>query len=373
MPQADTDDYRRLLLKDVPLIDTRAPVEFARGAFPQACNLPLMDDEQRHQVGLRYKQAGQDAAIALGKTLLTPTLRAARTQAWVEFSQTHPDGYLYCFRGGLRSRITQSWLRDAGVHYPRVVGGYKALRRFLIDAFSAAVERAPLVLLGGRTGSGKTQLLTSLPHHVDLEAIAGHRGSSFGHLDGEQPTPIQFENTLAIHWLRAMEDKPAPLMVEAEGRLIGSLCLPLPLWQKMQAAPCVLLETDLAQRVSIAIDDYVVDLTRRLQTFLPRDDAITHLGERHRHSLYRIRKRLGGVRYEQARKLLDAAVCAHRDHDALDGYRPFVALLLKDYYDPMYDYQLSQRSTRVLLRGDAETLRDWATTSSPISSLPSIA
>ena len=162
-------------------------------------------------------------------------------------------------------------------------------------------------------------------------------------------------------------------MVEAEGRLIGSLCLPLPLWQKMQAAPCVLLETDLAQRVSIAIDDYVVDLTRRLQTFLPRDDAITHLGERHRHSLYRIRKRLGGVRYEQARKLLDAAVCAHRDHDALDGYRPFVALLLKDYYDPMYDYQLSQRSTRVLLRGDAETLRDWATTSSPISSLPSIA
>ena len=65
----DTGDYRQLFLQDVPLLDVRAPVEFNRGAFPNATNVPLLDDRQREQIGIRYKHAGQEEAIRLGLEL----------------------------------------------------------------------------------------------------------------------------------------------------------------------------------------------------------------------------------------------------------------------------------------------------------------
>ena len=126
----DTADYRRLFLQDTPLLDVRAPVEFARGAVPNATNLPLLDDLQREQIGIRYKNAGQEEAIRLGLELATPKIRAQRLRDWQGFSDAHPDGFIYCFRGGLRSRTTQQWLQQQGVDYPLVRGGYKAMRRF---------------------------------------------------------------------------------------------------------------------------------------------------------------------------------------------------------------------------------------------------
>jgi len=129
----NTEDFRQLFLQNVPLMDVRAPVEFAKGAFPQAVNLPLMNDSERQKVGTRYKQQGQAAAIALGHQLVRGKLKAARIDAWLAQVQAAPEGYLYCFRGGLRSQLVQQWLSEAGVQYPRVIGGYKAMRRFLID------------------------------------------------------------------------------------------------------------------------------------------------------------------------------------------------------------------------------------------------
>ena len=100
-------DYRDIFLNDRPLMDVRAPVEFLKGAFPQALNRPLMNDIERQKVGTCYKQQGQDAAIALGHQLVGGTVKAERIAAWAEFARANPDGYLYCFRGGLRSQITQ--------------------------------------------------------------------------------------------------------------------------------------------------------------------------------------------------------------------------------------------------------------------------
>ena len=104
----DTRDYAGLFLGDIPLLDVRAPVEFAKGAFPTASNLPLLDDDERHRVGIRYKQQGQQAAIDLGNELVSGRKKSARLDAWREWHRAHPDGYLYCFRGGLRSRTTQA-------------------------------------------------------------------------------------------------------------------------------------------------------------------------------------------------------------------------------------------------------------------------
>ncbi|PTT62477.1 tRNA 2-selenouridine(34) synthase MnmH, partial [Pseudomonas sp. HMWF007] len=130
----DCTDYRDIFLNDRPLMDARAPVEFHKGAFPGVINLPLMNDIERQRIGTCYKQHGQQAAIELGHQLVSGTVKAERIQAWADFARAHPDGLIYCFRGGLRSQITQQWLHDeAGIDYPRVGGGYKAMRTFLID------------------------------------------------------------------------------------------------------------------------------------------------------------------------------------------------------------------------------------------------
>jgi tRNA 2-selenouridine synthase len=159
----DTADFRTLFLSGVAMLDVRAPLEFARGAFPGAVNLPLMDDAERHEVGLCYAQKGQQAAIELGHQLVSGLRKAARIAAWAEFARAHPDGYLYCFRGGLRSQLVQQWLHAAGVDYPRVTGGYKAMRGFLIETTDAAAAEQQWFVLGGLTGSGKTDVLADVP------------------------------------------------------------------------------------------------------------------------------------------------------------------------------------------------------------------
>ena len=172
MTRPDCEDFRQLFVEGLPLLDVRAPVEFVKGAFPGATNIPLLDDAQREVIGKRYKDAGQDEAIRLGLELATDEIRAERLEAWRAFCEAHPSGYLYCFRGGLRSRTTQQWLRESGVDYPLVRGGYKAMRRFLIDELEISAASVPLVCVSGLTGVGKTRVLKKTRHHVDLEGLA---------------------------------------------------------------------------------------------------------------------------------------------------------------------------------------------------------
>jgi tRNA 2-selenouridine synthase len=113
-------DHRRILREGLPLIDLRAPTEFGLGAFPGAVNLPLLTDAERAAVGTRYKQCGQQAAIALGEELVSGATRTERVDSWRTFIATHPGTLLYCWRGGLRSQVAQNWLRDSGVEVARI-------------------------------------------------------------------------------------------------------------------------------------------------------------------------------------------------------------------------------------------------------------
>ncbi|MCK5574536.1 MAG: hypothetical protein KAI28_01925, partial [Sphingomonadales bacterium] len=103
----DTNDYKRLFLEGAALVDVRAPVEFAKGSFPTAINLPLMMDDEREKVGICFKKQGQDAAIALGHELVHGDVKAARIKAWKDFAAQNPEGYMFCFRGGLRSQTSR--------------------------------------------------------------------------------------------------------------------------------------------------------------------------------------------------------------------------------------------------------------------------
>lgn len=269
-PLETVDDLRALFLDRRPLLDVRAPVEFQKGSFPEAVNLPLLNDEERHAVGVRYKQQGQDAAIELGARLLDEVERERRVAEWARFASDHPGAVLYCFRGGLRSRITQAWLAEAGVEMPLVTGGYKAMRSWLIDTLIELCARLPLRIVGGRTGVGKTDLIKRLGRAVDLEGVANHRGSSFGGVAYAQPGNIDFENRVAIELLRfdaedalAPEGSAAPIWLEDEARLIGRIAMPESLVQAMRRAPIELLEASLEVRVENCLGDYVDDLLER--------------------------------------------------------------------------------------------------------------
>ena len=361
----DTQDYRHLLLDDVPIMDVRAPVEFDKGAFPAATNLPLMNDEERRRVGLRYKEQGQDAAIALGHQLVSDDIKAQRIAAWVRFTTEYPEGYLYCFRGGLRSQITQQWLAEAGIRYPRIIGGYKALRRFLIDWFEAHVNELDLCLVAGRTGSGKTRFLTRLPNTVDMEACANHRGSSFGRTLTPQPSQIDFENRLFIALMRAHERGSGPIYLEDESHLIGRCALPQALRDRMAAAPMVLLEQSLEARTQVILEDYVIDMSAG---FVERDGpeaGFVNFREYLAGSLYRVRKRLGGERFGIIQALMDEALAIQATSGTVDAHRAWIEQLLGDYYDPMYDYQLSRKQNPIVARGEFEALAERLLTTAP--------
>lgn len=360
LPAIDESRYADLFLTNTPLIDVRAPVEFDAGAFPTAVNLPLMNDDERHQVGKRYKANGQDAAIALGNKLVSGELKQNRIAAWQAFASKHPHGALYCFRGGLRSRTSQSWLSDAGINYPLISGGYKALRRFLIESLDKWVPTLPAIVVGGRTGTGKTRVLDACDRALDLEKFANHRGSSFGANLSAQPTNIGFENSLAIEYLKLVaEADDRAIVLEDEARMIGRVSLPEILRQTLGASPIVILDVAFEERIQNVLEDYVIDLCASYQSRDGKSGGLTAFYDHHRNAILRVQKRLGGENTKQILDLLESAYKTLSEQSDVSGFEPYIAFLLHRYYDPMYDYQISAKQERIRFHGNTEAVIDW--------------
>ena len=356
MPLRTLNDYSALFLNDTPLIDVRAPVEFTQGAFPTAVNLPLMTDEERHRVGIEYAQRGRQAAIELGVHLVSGAAKQCRTQAWATFADAHPDGALYCARGGLRSCISQQWLyAQTGIDYPRIQGGYRALRRYLLDRLDAIPGTLRARVVGGRTGAGKTRFLKRFRNHIDLEDLARHRGSAFGPRAWPQPTQIDFENALAIRLLKLGGGDNAPLVFEDESNNIGSRRTGQALYRALCAAPLYLLEADLETRIEITWQNYVVDALGEYCRCHGDDRGFAIWSATLLAQLDKIQRRLGGARHRQLRVVLQSALRRHAQGDP-DQHRDWIGVLLTQYYDPMYDYQLSRKAARIAARGDADAL-----------------
>jgi len=356
-------DIASIFLDERPMLDVRAPVEFEQGAFPGAENRPLLTDEERHQVGIRYKEAGQDAAIALGYELVDAQEKARRVAQWQAFAAAHPDGLLYCFRGGLRSRLTQQMLFDeAGITYPRVAGGYKAMRRFLLDALETQATDAPLIMLGGRTGVGKTPFLLRFERHLDLEGRARHKGSAFGREPEPQPMPIDFENQVAIDLLRLRHRAPdEPILVEDEGKMVGSRLVPPTLFERMRVSPLVVIERPLEERVEQSLKDYIIDLEAGYRARLGGDleEVEARMREHILGAIDRVAKRLGGMRHRKVRQMAESGLDAWYAHGLSDGLRDLIRVMLVEYYDPMYDYQLEKKRDRIIYRGEPEAVMEW--------------
>lgn len=371
----DTDDYEALFLTDTPMFDTRAPIEFKKGAFPYVQSLPLMTDIERAKVGTSYKRDGQEAAIKLGHRLVSGDTKDERMALWIAFVKQNPNGYLYCFRGGLRSHTTQAWLEEAGYHYPLVKGGYKAMRRFLIDRLDSICEYATnperqekFYIVAGQTGAAKTDLLLKFDNTIDLEGLANHRGSAFGKRAAGQPSQIDFENSLSINFLRQHHKAPnCPILLEDESHLIGRCALPERLRTAMHASPIIVVEADLETRVEHSFRNYILQKLAEWEAFCaPGSDRVSLEGkpvdrelsafelfaQELQKSMFNIRKRLGGVRHQELTTMLDNALEAHEKGDN-SLHREWIRVLLSEYYDPQYDYLLAKRKERIIFRGSA--------------------
>ena len=340
----DEASVRRWLSRGAAWIDVRAPCEWLRGFVPGAANLPLMTDDERRQVGICYRESGGPAALALGYRLVAGAERERRVDAWEDFATTGPQVGVYCAKGGLRSEIAVDWLRDRGRALPRVEGGYRTLRRVALTTLDEMPSNRVLVVVSGTTGSGKTEFLHQLAAPaIDLEGLAGHRGSAFGALPQPQPARATFENALAAELLRT--DGAEAVFLEDESRWIGELRLPSALFRAMQLAPVVVLEATLAERVARIRRDYVEAPMRDGR------DPVSLRDQLH-DALRRIRRSLGGVLQDAAARMLDAAFAS----EDLGGHDRWIELLCREYYDAYYQRHLTRIADRVIARGTREEL-----------------
>jgi len=342
----DTLSANEILYRQAHLLDVRAPVEFAKGSLPGAENQPILTDEERRQVGIAYREKGNVAATRLGHELVSGAIRERRINEWLDFIGNHPETCVMCWRGGQRSQIAQQWLADAGVELPRVAGGYKAVRSICMQTLEAATaDSKRWVVVAGRTGTQKTVIINELSNSIDLEGHARHRGSAFGGMGVPQPSLPSFENALAFDWVRHRQDT---VVVEDESRTIGRLAVPEAWHDLMQQAPLALVTASLGTRVEHIYHEYIEDA-------LASGVTPAALEERYRGALSRIKRRLGGLLYSRIDALIETAFRHGADH------RHWIEALLKDYYDPMYDYQLSNKRQRIAFEGDRHQVIEYLT------------
>jgi tRNA 2-selenouridine synthase len=323
------------LAKHHPVIDVRSPGEYNHAHIPGAYSMPLFTDEERKVVGTAYKQQSREAAIKIGLDYFGPKMRKmvelAEELNNKEFAIIEGHSNLeaqlpipapkllliYCWRGGMRSGAV-SWLLDMyGFKVYTLVGGYKKFRNYVLDTFQLPFQ---FNILGGYTGSGKTELLKALKEKketvIDLEEIAKHKGSAFGSIGmPKQPTQEMFENLLAQELHRSnSNDTNCSIWLEDESQRIGQVNIPGAIWKNMRQSPLYFLDIPFEERLKHITEEYGC-LDKQLMT-----DAIN-----------RIREKLGGQNAKTAIQLLD-------EGNTLESFR----ILLK-YYDKFYLKALHNR------------------------------
>jgi tRNA 2-selenouridine synthase len=240
------------------LIDARSPAEFADDHIPNALSCPVLDNEQRIQVGTLYKQVSPFDARKLGAVLVARNV-ADHIAAHFADKPKHWRPLVYCWRGGQRSGAFMHILREVGWNAAKLDGGYKTWRRHVLDQLETLPTALDFRVVSGPTGSAKSRLLEALAAQgaqvLHLEALAAHKGSVLGNLPGTpQPAQRGFESALCAHM--SAFDVQRPVYVEAESRKIGVLHLPEQLILRMRSAPCLRVAAPVWARVEFLLRDY---------------------------------------------------------------------------------------------------------------------
>jgi tRNA 2-selenouridine synthase len=305
------------------VIDVRSPGEFEHAHIPGAFSLPLFNNEERAVVGTTYKKLSREDAIKIALPMFGNKMlpMVEQVEKWVTHFQEKNNGskpllYVHCWRGGMRSAAV-AWLLDLyGYKVAQLTGGYKAYRNWIIAQFSVPYS---IKVIGGYTGSGKTEILNSLKENgeniIDLEGLAHHKGSSFGALgQAPQPTQEMFENLLGVA-LSNIKDKQKTIWIEDESQRIGTVMVPSIFFNSMRESPCYFLEIPFEERLNFIVRQYGI---------FEKEDLIA--------ATTRIQKRLGGLETKNAVQFIE-------ENKIKDAF----AILLK-YYDKWYS-KFSQPNT----------------------------
>ena len=293
---------QRSSLNPYIIIDVRSPGEFDHAHIPGAYSLPLFSNEERAIVGTTYKKQSRAEAIKIGIPFFAQKQIAMieQVEKWIaekqEAGKNPPAVIVHCWRGGMRSAAV-AWLLDLyGCKVMQLVGGYKGYRNWVLQQFNIPYH---LKVLGGYTGSGKTEILHALKNKkqsiIDLEGLAHHKGSSFGALgQPTQPTQEHFENKLAeALWKSVQEQINLPqavhsIWIEDESQRIGTVIVPTELFKQMRASTCYFLEIPFEERLNFIVEAYGSLELQGLQE-----------------ATIRIQKRLGGLETKNALQFLE--------------------------------------------------------------------
>ncbi|MGA2823369.1 MAG: tRNA 2-selenouridine(34) synthase MnmH [Bacteroidales bacterium] len=299
----------------IPIIDVRSEKEYLQGHIPEAINLPLFNNEERAVVGTLYKNSGREASVLKGLELASPKLVDFVKQLYKITDQKQL--LIYCWRGGMRSE-NMAWLFQLADYEVFVMkGGYKAYRRFIRERLS---QPANVIILGGLTGSGKTELLQLLEKMgeqiLDLEKLACHKGSVFGGFgQPNQPTNEQFENDIFGAWGNI--DPSKLVWIEDESRMIGNVSIPDPLFEQMSRAVMIEVKTSREQRIRRLVDEYSKVEKQNLQN-----------------AVLKISEKLGGTNTKTALTAINAG-----DFETVTG-------LVLSYYDKTYNHSVLRRENQ---------------------------
>jgi len=233
------------------------------------------------------------------------------------------------------------------------------MRRFLIDQLEISTQRIKPIMLGGRTGIGKTILLQELNQQIDLEGIYHHRGSVFGKHVTPQPSQIDIENTLSIELLKLLNKQYSQLVIEDEGTHIGSRLIPDVLFEKMKQSPLILLQANIDERVDITFQEYITESLAEHQKHNGDELGFKSWSEQLQLSIDKIQRRLGGVRYKELKVLLSDALQQQTASGNTEHHKQWIKVLLVDYYDPMYDFQTEKKQDRVIFKGKQEDVLSY--------------
>lgn len=325
MPTAVNIDEFLELARVHPVLDVRTPAEFETGHIPGAYNIPLFTNEERVTVGTLYKREGKQPAILKGLEFIGPRMKQLIKSA----TAISKEGIflMHCWRGGMRSGSVAWLLELYGYKVYTLRGGYKWWRKFVFAKFA---EERKLVVIGGRTGAGKTEILHALAQKgeqvLDLEYIAAHKGSSFGALgERKPPTQEQFQNELTYSLMKL--DASRTIWVEDESRMVGSKVIPDALWEQMRSSKVFYIDIPFSERAK-----YLTELYGKFGR------------EELKAAIERIRKRLGGLETQNALTAID------------NGELQKACEISLAYYDKAYDHGLSQRDPANIIRMPFDTL-----------------